>query len=133
MSSEFLKEEEWLSTVKSYFEHDYRERGKVKWNGFFLSDHTAKLKEKERLAANQEKAEWLEELPLDVITDRVNQAKEFLQPIRLQENQLNKDGQIPLPKEGAVSDFHREGFYLGDEKINWESIRFVEVLHGKRN
>ncbi|MCO0831506.1 hypothetical protein NFX39_00150 [Fructobacillus sp. W13] len=133
MSSESLKEEEWLSTVKAYFEHDYRERGKVKWNGFFLSDHTAKLKEKARLAERQEQASWLPALPLDEMMARVKEAQEIIQPIRLQENQLDKDGQIPLVKEGVVSDFHREGFYLGEEKLNWESIRFVEVLHGKRS
>lgn len=30
--------------VTSYFKNDYRERGKVKWNGYFLSDHTSSLK-----------------------------------------------------------------------------------------
>jgi hypothetical protein len=30
--------------INNYFENDYRERGKVKWNGYFLSDHTSALK-----------------------------------------------------------------------------------------
>ncbi len=26
--------------INNYFQNDYRERDKVKWNGYFLSDHT---------------------------------------------------------------------------------------------
>ncbi|TFZ24236.1 hypothetical protein E2P76_15695 [Lactiplantibacillus plantarum] len=32
-----------LGTVKHFFDHDYHDRGMVKWQGFYLSDHTAAL------------------------------------------------------------------------------------------
>ncbi|KRL32752.1 hypothetical protein [Liquorilactobacillus uvarum] len=32
-----------LGTVKHFFEHDYHDRGMMKWQGFYLSDHTAAL------------------------------------------------------------------------------------------
>lgn len=32
-----------LDTVKHFFEHDYHDRGMMKWQGFYLSDHTAAL------------------------------------------------------------------------------------------
>lgn len=32
-----------LDTVKHFFEHDYHGRGMMKWQGFYLSDHTAAL------------------------------------------------------------------------------------------
>lgn len=32
-----------LDTVKYFFEHDYHDRGMMKWQGFYLSDHTAAL------------------------------------------------------------------------------------------
>ncbi|WP_173005340.1 hypothetical protein AAEX98_02805 [Lactobacillus helveticus] len=32
-----------LGTVKHFFEHDYHDRGMMKWQGFYLSDHTATL------------------------------------------------------------------------------------------
>lgn len=32
-----------LATVKHFFEHDYHDRGMMKWQGFYLSDHTAAL------------------------------------------------------------------------------------------
>ncbi|KAA8433589.1 hypothetical protein FKV73_02675 [Weissella paramesenteroides] len=33
--------QEQLKRAAHFFEHDYQDRGMVKWQGFFLSDHTA--------------------------------------------------------------------------------------------
>lgn len=33
-----------MDVVNNFFEHDYHDRGMVKWQGFYLSDHTAALK-----------------------------------------------------------------------------------------
>ncbi|WPC19280.1 hypothetical protein N6G96_07170 [Pediococcus inopinatus] len=32
------------SVTENFFEHDYKDRGMLKWGGFFLSDHTSALK-----------------------------------------------------------------------------------------
>ena len=37
-----------LDTVKHFFEHDYHDRGMMKWQGFYLSDHTAALNQQNR-------------------------------------------------------------------------------------
>lgn len=36
--------DDFSTLVTNYFQHDYRERGIKKWQGFFLSDHTSALK-----------------------------------------------------------------------------------------
>ncbi|MDI6523854.1 hypothetical protein [Leuconostoc suionicum] len=35
--------EDFSTLINRYFQNDYRERGKIKWNGYFLSDHTSSL------------------------------------------------------------------------------------------
>ena len=37
-----------LDTVKHFFEHDYHDRGMMKWQGFYLSDHTAALNQQKQ-------------------------------------------------------------------------------------
>ncbi len=37
-------DKDFSSLVANYFKNDYRERGLIKWRGFFLSDHTSALK-----------------------------------------------------------------------------------------
>ncbi|MCT4380670.1 hypothetical protein, partial [Leuconostoc pseudomesenteroides] len=39
-----MSDAEFSKMINNYFQNDYRERGKVKWNGYFLSDHTSALK-----------------------------------------------------------------------------------------
>lgn len=36
--------DDFSTMINNYFQHDYRERGIKKWQGFFLSDHTSALK-----------------------------------------------------------------------------------------
>lgn len=36
--------DDFSALVNNYFQHDYRERGIKKWQGYFLSDHTSALK-----------------------------------------------------------------------------------------
>ncbi|MEO2793782.1 hypothetical protein [Lactiplantibacillus plantarum] len=37
-----------LDAVKHFFEHDYHDRGMMKWQGFYLSDHTAALNQQKQ-------------------------------------------------------------------------------------
>lgn len=43
-----MSDTEFSKMINNYFQNDYRERGKVKWNGYFLSDHTSALKREAR-------------------------------------------------------------------------------------
>lgn len=36
--------------AQSFFNHDYHDRGIMKWNGFMISDHATKLKEANKTA-----------------------------------------------------------------------------------
>lgn len=39
-----MSDAEFSKMINNYFQNDYHERGKVKWNGYFLSDHASALK-----------------------------------------------------------------------------------------
>ncbi|WP_430751214.1 hypothetical protein [Lactiplantibacillus plantarum] len=49
-----------LGIVKRFFEHDYHDRGLMKWQGFYLSDHTAAL--------NQQKIQDKQQYPTQATT-----------------------------------------------------------------
>ncbi|MDT7015251.1 hypothetical protein, partial [Levilactobacillus namurensis] len=71
-----------LDTVKHIFEHVYHDRGMVKWQGFYLSDHTAAL--------NQQKQQLNEvyikqpQQSLVVITQMLADAYQRQQPVTIQ-------------------------------------------------
>lgn len=71
-----------LDTVKHFFEHVYHDRDMVKWQGFYLSDHTAAL--------NQQKQHLNEvyiaqpQQSLVVITQVLADAYQRQQPVTIQ-------------------------------------------------
>jgi hypothetical protein len=71
-----------LDTVKHFFEHDYHDRGMMKWQGFYLSDHTAALHQQ-----NQQLNEIYVPRPqqsLTVITEVLADAYQRQQPVTIQ-------------------------------------------------
>lgn len=42
--SQFYNDAEADAVADNFFKYHYHDRGKIKWQGFFLSEHTAALK-----------------------------------------------------------------------------------------
>ncbi|GAP02143.1 hypothetical protein FPFC_010210 [Fructobacillus pseudoficulneus] len=131
MNNSFASEKDWLKTVSTYFAQDYRDRGKVKWNGFFLSDHTAKLSEQKKDQKVLEKASWQPQMAYHDIQRVVGQAAANQQELSVQLNQQDQDGHVSPIITGRVTGFFESGFYLDQVAKLWDEIRFVEVQHGK--
>ncbi|MBM6414676.1 hypothetical protein [Lacticaseibacillus paracasei] len=71
-----------LDTVKHFFEHDYHDRGMMKWQSFYLSDHIAALNQQ-----NQQLNEIYVPRPqqsLAVITEVLADAYQRQQPVTIQ-------------------------------------------------
>ena len=109
--------------INRYFKNDYRERGKIKWNGFFLSDHTSSLV-KEDVQRNQ-KTQKLPRIPL-------NEAQHILQHscvnyhiVTVQQNIETYDGRLIPNVTGLVNGFTELGVYVNQQFIAFEDIRTV--------
>lgn len=50
----FYNDAEADDVANNFFKHYYQDRGKIKWSGFFLSEHTAALKNKKEYIADAE-------------------------------------------------------------------------------
>ncbi|MBD9365706.1 hypothetical protein IAP91_09810 [Leuconostoc mesenteroides] len=111
--------ENFSTIINRYFKNDYHERGKIKWNGFFLSDHTSSLV-KENVQRNQ-KPQKLPKIPL-------NEAQSILQYscvnyhiVTVQQNIETTDGHL-IPN---VTGFTALGVYINQQFIAFEDIRTV--------
>ncbi|MCT3214262.1 hypothetical protein EFO90_07720 [Lactiplantibacillus plantarum] len=71
-----------LDTVKYFFEHDYHDLGMMKWQGFYLSDHTAALNQQNQ----QLNAVYVPrpQQSLAVITEVLADAYQRQQPVIIQ-------------------------------------------------
>lgn len=83
--------------AQHFFVHRYHDRGMLKWQGFFLSDHTAALHH-----AHQEKPEQLNKAQASPELSRLlMQAWQNQRLIHIQLNVLNEN-HLPLAVDGQV-------------------------------
>ncbi|PWG00329.1 hypothetical protein [Levilactobacillus bambusae] len=75
--------------VQHFFDVDYHDRGLMKWQGYFLSDHTSAIKEAQ--SDNQWKTQPLPRQSQPEIKRRLVQAVHKQRPVLVQ--QLSIDGQ----------------------------------------
>ncbi|MCT3398496.1 hypothetical protein [Lentilactobacillus hilgardii] len=83
-----------MDIVNTFFEHDYYDRGMIKWQGFFLSDHTAALN-KQKSKFNQE-YNYKQQQSLQVITSILASAYNNHQEVTIQLKELDQNN-INLP------------------------------------
>jgi len=114
-------------TVQSFFDNYYQDRGKMKWQGFYLSDHTAAL--------NHQKKELEEEHALrkqqsnEEITKFLMQSYSYNQIIKVQLNIFDKNNQVKDDLTGEISGYDDDLFYLDNKKqFRLGEIRNVEVV-----
>lgn len=115
--------ENFSTIINRYFQNDYRERGKIKWNGYFLSDHTSSLAKED--VQRYQKPQELPRIPL-------NEAQHILQHscvnyhiVTVQQNIGTTDGHLIPNVTGLVNGFTELGVYINQQFIAFEDIRTV--------
>lgn len=110
-----------------FFAHDYHERGMVKWQGYFLSDHTEDVKKKaaEEKAAMQRQR--MPEMALIDITNILMHAYADTQTVRVQTNSKSNSGVIPPIIEGPVKGYTDKGVIVGEAEIPFDDLWWASI------
>lgn len=118
-----MSDEDFRKMINNYFKNDYRERGKVKWNGYFLSDHTSALKNEV-----QNKNVVTTKLPLMSLTASqtiLRHASANYEFVTVQQNIENVEGNLEPNITGLVDGFSDLGFHISGKYIEFENVRAV--------
>jgi hypothetical protein len=103
----------------------YKDRGLLKWQGFFLSDHT------ETIAKDKRKTSYIvaERPQMDEgeIGNTLATAFANRQEVSVQKKETDINGYYDLDIVGLIQGFDEEYIYIGDAKIQLDEIRNVEV------
>jgi len=115
-----------LAVVQDFFDHVYHDRGMVKWQGFYLSDHTSALKRQHAADARKYPAK-----PYQSMTVRaaiLEQAYLKNQTVAIQLNERDRDGQLTPDVIGLVTGYYETDIVLaGQHFIALTNIRHVEL------
>lgn len=103
--------------------HPYQDRKKLKWNGFFLSEHTATIAKQRKQAAIVIKPK--EKLTEEEIGAVLSEAAIKNKRIAVQLDVVIADSYLP-DICGMIQGYDESMIYVGGEKIRLAEIRNVE-------
>jgi len=113
--------------VTNFFKNDYRERGKVKWNGYFLSDHTSSLKQEKQQRHHVTKK--MAQMSLSEMKSRLQYASINYELVIVQENYTDQTNHMSSNVVGIVAGFSDRGVMIGTEHILFENMWAVRLSH----
>lgn len=119
---------EYLDRVTQFFRSEYTERGMLKWQGFFLSDHTAALKRQAREeAAGVPVMPKMEEAEVRATLNRAYASKET---VRVQSTDIDPNLSLFPIVEGKVMGSNRHDSLVLDTgvAIPISHVRSVQIV-----
>lgn len=111
--------------VQRFFDHDYQDRGVVKWQGFYLSDHTAALKKQAKQEAKKYPARVQQSM--EEMSQLLSEAYANGQTVSVQLNNRDLNGEFLPDLVGKVIGYDDEVVYLeGQQGFEIGIVRNVE-------
>lgn len=120
MSKDFDRE------VTEFFKN-YQDRGMVKWMGFYLSDHVAKINQRnrERVKYNPKKSEMTQDEIGQILFEAFSQHKQ----VSVQLSTLSDETDYLDDIVGFVNGYHDDQLIvISDQIIDLEEINHVKIL-----
>ena len=112
--------------VTSYFKNDYRERGKVKWNGYFLSDHTSSLKSEAH--ERHQQTERLPRMTVEDIRQTLMHALLEYHEVVVQQDMQDETGNLFKNIVCSIDVFSDRGVVIDNDHLLFENIRAVKEI-----
>ncbi|WP_242981053.1 hypothetical protein [Weissella cibaria] len=100
-----------------FFAHDYHERGMVKWQGYYLSDHTEDVHKNQLAAAQAATRQRMPEMDLAAITALLFDAYGRHEIVHVQQNFSATDGVVPEIITGLVTGYTESAVIIGNANI----------------
>lgn len=109
---------------------DYNDRGRLKWAGFYLSDHTEEIDAYNEQRASQNLSK--EQMTNEEISEVLNAAVIKNRLVCIQKEERNAEGYCPDDIIGKILGSDEQGIYVGKDKIHYDELRHVEFYQDNK-
>ncbi|WP_371970568.1 hypothetical protein [Enterococcus faecium] len=109
---------------------DYNDRGRLKWAGFYLSDHTEEIDADNEQRTNHNLAK--EQMTTEDIVKVLNAAVIKNRSVCIQKEERNAEGYYPYDIVGKILGSDELGIYVGKNKIHYDEIRHIEFYQDNK-
>lgn len=112
------------------FLNEYQDRGMLKWQGFYLSDQTAKLREVEKQQYETEHRERSREMSSAAINHVIQKALLKNLTVKIELNEISREHIIPPCIEGKINGFYKNKLVIGqhDQLVDIENIYAISIF-----
>ena len=110
------------------FFNEYQDRGMLKWQGFYLSDHTVSLDKLDNTHQAQLNRQHSDQMASSEIEAIINQAIVKQLTVRIERNIQDKDGYLPPFIEGKIAGFYEDYLVIDDQFISFEEIYAITII-----
>ena len=102
---------------------EYNDRGRLKWSGFYLSDHTERINADNLQRTNHNLAK--EQMTTEEIAKVLKTAVVKNRPVCIQKEERDMDGYYPDDIVGKIIGSDELGVFVEEEKVHYDEIRNV--------
>ena len=109
------------------FLNQYRDRGMMKWQGFYLSDHTASLNKIDQQDAKRLNREHSEQMSVEEVQSVINKAITKHLSVKVELDIQDKDGYIVPFVEGKVEGYYQDKLIINSDFIAIDTIYAINL------
>lgn len=114
--------------AEQFFRYSYHDRGMLKWQGYFLSDHTAALKRHRAVLKRRARGHYYPQQSPAQITARLKAAWRSHHLMLLVLNQVTTDGRYQI-LIGQISGYHGPRVVVCDRHQESHLVALSEIRH----
>lgn len=114
--------------VNQFLKYDYHDRGMMKWQGFYLSDHTSVLDKNNRVQDRKRNEKHIEAMTAEMIANTINDAIVKCYPVQIDKAERSIEGIVSSKVEGLISGWFGSQIIVANEAILIEEIYAIKKL-----
>ncbi|QIL50698.1 hypothetical protein G7084_04835 [Weissella coleopterorum] len=114
-----------MERAKHFFENEYQERGMVKWQGYYLSDHTENVLDYTQQRQNKMNQKLMPGMSQEDISKVLFSAYAKKHSVSVQGKEI-VDDLVPAIISGMVKGYDEDNVYIGSIRIPLESINWIQ-------
>lgn len=114
--------------AEQFFRYSYHDRGMLKWQGYFLSDHTAALKRHQKILSRRSRGHNYPQQSPSQIVARLKSAWKHHQTVTLILNLVTPNGYYQTVT-GQVRGYHGPKVVVRDQHMTTHLLALSDIRH----
>ena len=111
--------------INQFLKYDYHDRGMMKWQGFYLSDHTSARTKKSNEEKSKQALTHAIKMTSREIAEVINSAIMQSTPVSIDLSTKNIDGTLLEPVTGLIDGWYEDNLIINDAKVNIADIHAI--------